>query len=610
MAAKEIIPPFIRTEFLLEAIFEHQKGGETKFKDIVGISATFALNDIPTASLEVATGLEVHDETKATIHDALKKLKPRDKVKVWLTLKSTEGYLNEPIISGMKDGRFIIFEGYYSGIGYHRSYNNCTYTIHLVHWLDDLNCSSMLNGDWSPNLPSDLAQAASILAVSDLSGGTGTDVGGSGHSGPGARAVPMIDREEPPGNELIVTTENLTEDLWEKVVKKILLNLTNFRHPLTQCDMVPDGGEDKDGDKKPHDNQKAAANALKRIPGEAPDKYKATLPLNLTGFEGGDEATFISLSVHEGLCRLILEGMGHNSFWSKLVGEIAPSFLFAISPSVTFAQAIPFFPALNTPYITIEGEEYNYANFNANARNILSRVVIQWAAQSEAGQEIHGGNIAPMLGYCYPAGHYPKENQDHWGNILVRDPPSWLCNRVYHMMYSKSNTLDPNAGSTAAPQEGEDPNPEGPSKHRDIDKKFKDKKDDIDDAKLNIYDRFACHWYKSAILGQRYGELSGKLRFDIAPGSIVKIIPPVRAIGDENTPMYGAVVSVSFVINSEQHTAGTSFSFSHMRTEEENNINDPHSKKHFVGTIAPVYYKREPGSPWEGGPLVKGQEPS
>ena len=73
--------------------------------------------------------------------------------------------------------------------------------------------------------------------------------------------------------------------------------------------------------------------------------------------------------------------------------------------------------------------------------------------------------------------------------------------------------------------------------------------------------------------------------------------------------MYGAVVSVSFVINSEQHTAGTSFTLSHMRTEEENNINNPHSKKHFVGTRAPIYLEKRPGAPWPGGPLVVGQEP-
>jgi hypothetical protein len=159
--------------------------------------------------------------------------------------------------------------------------------------------------------------------------------------------------------------------------------------------------------------------------------------------------------------------------------------------------------------------------------------------------------------------------------------------------------------STARPQKGNKTNPEAKMSHQEVEKVYKDdSKDSVDGENLNIYDRFACHWYKSAILGQRYGELSGKLRFDIAPGSIVKVKPPINEIGKSNTPMYGAVVQVSFVINAEQHTAGTSFALSHVRTEKENDIKNTTSKKHYVGTVAPIYKDEPPGSPWPGGPLA------
>jgi len=68
-------------------------------------------------------------------------------------------------------------------------------------------------------------------------------------------------------------------------------------------------------------------------------------------------------------------------------------------------------------------------------------------------------------------------------------------------------------------------------------------------------------------------------------------------------------VQVSFVINAETHTAGTSFSLSHLRTQEENNINDSTSRKHYVSRRAPIYKDERPGAPWPGGPLVIGQEP-
>lgn len=597
--ASQLDPPFIRTEFKLDAEFTHRAGGTTEFKDVVGISATFALNDIPTATLNVATGTEVRDETKATIHTALEKLKPRDAVKVWLTLKSTQGFRNEPIINGMKDGRYLIFEGYYSGIGYQRAYNNCSYSIHLVHWLDDLNCSSMLNGDWSTNMPGDLAATASEQALDDLSAGAGVVVGPGGRGGAvGARAVQLIDRESPSHSRAIITPQNLTTDLWEKVIKRIFTNLTAFKHPLFNCT----GTEPGDG--KPATNNEAARAALDRMPGKVPPQYKAKLPLNLEGFMG-DNQSHIAFAIHQGLNHIILDGAGYSSFWSKLIGEIAPSFLCAVSPSVEFAQVVPFFPGLNKPHVVIGGEEYNYANFNANSRSLLSMIIIRWATQSSSGVPVSGGNISAAVNYCRPLGWYPKTNRDHWGNILVRDPPAWLVDRTYQILYPKPLTLDPNVGSTCVPGNGENKNPVADKTPREVDKDHKDRKTDIDGEDLSLADRLACHWYKSSILGQRYGELSGKLRFDIAPGSIVKIEPPVTAIENEKTAMFGAVVQVSFVINAEQHTAGTSFAFSHLRTETENNIDIPHSKKHFVGTVAPLYKKEEPGSPWAGAPLAE-----
>jgi hypothetical protein len=609
--------PFIRTEFELTAKFKHRKGGETEFKDIVAMSATFALNAIPTCTLDVATGIEVRTEKRATIHDMIDKLQPRDRCTVFLTIKSTEGRMDAPIINGMKDGKYIVFDGYYAGIGYQRAHNNCSYTIHLVHWLDDLNCSSMLNGDWSQNVPHDLAQVASSLVIADLTGGDG---GGAGRSPSGARAVPMIDNKAPdsPDGGVIVTQANMEKDLWEEVIKKIFRGITNMPHPAVQCQQPPpdngtDTGPSSDGlsaDElgKPGYNNRAAWKALERIPGKAPAKYKAKLPLNLSGFEGGDPFLYLSLSAHEGLCRMILDGMGYNSIWSKLIGDLAPSFLFAISPSVEYAQAVPFFPGLSTPHVTIHGDEYNYANFNANCANMISSIVIYWSPQGDSSGAVVGGKLTPEHGFCYPAGQYPKKEgdyNDHWGNILVRDPPAWLASPVYTQMYPRENHINTEGRSPLDPQKGSEKNPEAPQSHSKVEAHYRETVDFVDGEYLNVYDRFACHWYKSATLGQRYGELSGKLRFDIAPGSIIKILPPVERIGNtEGPPMYGAVVQVSFAINAEQHTAGTSFALSHLRTEKENDVNDPTSKKHYVGEYAPIYKYELPGSPWKGGPLV------
>ena len=613
-------PPYIRTEYELEAVFKHRRGGETVFKDIVGMSATFALNTIPTASLEVATGLEVHTEKFATIHDVIDTLEPRDRCVVYLTIRSTAGLKEDPITSGMYDGKMIVFDGYYAGIGYRRGDSMCAYTIHLIHWLDDLNCSSMLNGDWSPGTPNDLAQCASQIVLSYLTGGGGAGEDTSaGRSLEDAIGVPLVDHKYPGDDNVIVTVDNMEEDLWEKIIKRTFEAICSLRHPVTQCGDLVTSGVDEPPEQapgaepllEPGKNNRAAWEALQRMPGDQlPEKYKAKLPLNLTGYGEGEPFAFLSLAAHKGIQQALMQGIGYNTFWSKLVGELAPSFMFAISPSVTFAQAIPFFPGLNTPYVTITGEEYNYANFATNCAHMISSVVIKWPPQTDLPTT--QGDMGAILGFCQPPGFYPKNEQDyrhHWGNILIREPPIWLANPVYAESYTRENNSNTEGRSAFAPQRGSEKNPEAPLTPQEIEKAIKDNVADVDGQPLTIYDRFACHWYKSAILGQRFGELSGKLRFDIAPGSIVKIEPPITAINKENTDMYGAVVQVSFGINAEQHTAGTSFSFSHVRTHKENDITNADSKIHYVGTVAPLYKNAQPGAPWPGGPLVIGQQP-
>jgi hypothetical protein len=95
----------------------------------------------------------------------------------------------------------------------------------------------------------------------------------------------------------------------------------------------------------------------------------------------------------------------------------------------------------------------------------------------------------------------------------------------------------------------------------------------------NVIEDFAKHWYLTEVLQQRVGELSGPVRFDIAPGSIVKIATPIGdKIGTAALDyVVASVISVSFVINSERATAGTSFTVAHTKTPEEANSTSNYS---------------------------------
>lgn len=548
--------PYIATKFKLEA----EIGGKF-FEDVVAITATFGLNSIPTAALTVACGKEVRTGKLATIHTALKTLKPRDPAKVWLTIKSSDGRRDGMIIQGMEDGRYVIFEGYYAGVGYQRAHNGVSYTLHLVHWIDDLNCSSMLNGNWMPGAPHDFASAASAH-VADQS------TGGGGAPGSYTNMVPLISRDV--GN--LVTKDNLEKDLWGLVIKPVFENIAKFPHP-SKCDGINDGA-DSPG------NNAAALKALEKMPGKSPE-YVGKLPLILAKM---DDLQLVS-TVNKGLSRMLTEGIGYTSFWSKLIGELGASFLFAVSPSAEYANVVPFFSGLNTPWRLITGEEYNYASFSNNSGTIIESINIFYRLQSSSNYAA-GGKQSQSIGYCRPWGQYPPNGSaEQKGNILVRDPPPWILNAAAEGLWAPGVTLPP-LGDPSNPQKAPDHNHGGPKTGSESESKVKN----------GVLDLFAEHWYKTAVLAQRYGELSGKLRFDIAPGSIVLVNAPSSAQGDEAEDFYGAVTQVSYAINAEQHTAGTSFGMHSLRTETENN------KATLTKSTPPLYTE-----PWSGAPLaVKG----
>lgn len=542
---------FVRTEFALEAVFTHAAGGkDTTFRDIVSISATFALNSIPVASLVVACGKELQSGEPATIHQALKVLKPRDKVKVKLTTSSNDGE-TELSPSGMA----IIFEGYYAGSGYQRTNNSASYTLHLIHWLDDLNCSSMINGNWHPGVPHDLAQAAN-MDVAMMRGGSGV-----------TNAVPIVDQ-----TNTIITKAHMESDLWGEVLKPVFEAIAGFSHPNEQR-VARDENPNTNG------NNAAAISALKRMPGIAP--VPAKLPL----FLGGANAHAIERGANRGISGIAKEGMAYSSFWSKLVGEFAPSFLFAISPCPEFVNVIPFFGGLNTPWKVIDGREYTHANFNSSLANLIESIEIRYSQKPSSNWAV--GGRAPAISYYRPWGRFPLNNADLRGQIIVKDPPGWLANVIPQTTYAPLTAgMGQRLGDTSAPGKGPPLVPAGTEQPADVEKNIE---------KSNLLNLFCEHWYKTEILSQRYGELSGKLRFDIAPGSIVKILEP-----DESTELtkdvavYAAVTHVSFLINAEQHTAGTSFTLLSLRTELENN------DELFTSAAPPLY----PTGTWSGGPLV------
>jgi hypothetical protein len=219
---------------------------------------------------------------------------------------------------------------------------------------------------------------------------------------------------------------------------------------------------------------------------------------------------------------------------------------------------------------------------------MVESVDIFYSQQSGSGYST-GGNTPQPLSYYNPWGRFPKDNKEFRGQILIKEPPSWLSNPVPHAVYAgaTTGTTDKQPGDGSKSGTGNDTPPGGVPRPTEAEKDFTNESEGG-----NILDRFAKHWYQSEVLSQRYGELSGKLRFDIAPGSVVRIMTPNSSLGDE-LPMLGTVTQVSVVINAEQHVAGTSFALSNLRTQRENTNDKLTSRR-------PPLYKEV----WSGGHLA------
>lgn len=545
--------PFVKVKLRLNAII-----GGTEFDDIVSMSATFGLNAIPTASIVVAVGKDHKRNKTATIHTARSKLRPRDPVQVFLEMIPESGDTSK--IPGRK---YKVFEGYLAGIGYQRSHNSANFTINVVHWLDDLNNSGALTGNWMPGASYDMAQAALYNVLAE-----------GGALGLG---TPTLDPRRQ-----IVNIGNLQSDLWLNVLQPIYKKIAEWAKGRQQA--VPASGAGGGTNSAAIGPTPGGwPGALLRMPGSGA-KYYTPVGLNLRGLSG----TEIEDCIRMGLQIVDTGSFAHTTFWNKIVGETAPQFFFAISPSVDWALPIPFFAGLKQAWKTIHADEYSYANFNANMSQLLESVDVFYPINCSMTNSSGLGSVLGAAGLEKPLGFFPPSvAQNKQGLKLYKEPPGWLSNPVPWNRNTITTTGEggPLPGDMGAPNFGSStPIVKPPRAMLEMIKRSK------------VATRLAEHWYKSELLYQRYGEMSGYLRFDVAPGSIIKIETPPRDqkwYGDANHFMHATVTQVSYSINAERAMAGTSFSLAHIRTEDENADNNITAAK------PPMFM-----SSWPGGPLA------
>ncbi len=531
--------------------------GTHDFDDIVQYTANWALNSIPVASIIVAVGRNVDTQELATIHTAVKDLTTQLKAQVFLRtiINDVEQAVpGVPGVPGDPDGVEIkIFEGEVVGTGWQRTESGANFTIHMLHWLSALNNSSSVSASLHPGSPGDLTYPAVFPAI-----GLNTT---NPSTSPLPAWVPNLSKDS--------VNAGSFSDIWGNILlpwMKILASDDPYDRALN--------GAGAKGDQDTLD-------ALNRL---NPNADGVPLELDL---KGGSSAVF-----GDAMRTALINEIGGNwintTLWGKLVGEWAPAYWFSVVPRVDDALIVPFTGGLRgAPWAVIGDEDYGFADLNAQLHQTLRAVGIIFpigtSTSFDLGIELPQTSRGGLLGMYRPDGLTK-------GLVLMKDAPKWLSHPT--LVYTLSLFAEGINGASGSPictavDEAGTGAPRDPG--RDFNR-------DISELK-GVASAYAHQWYVLESLKGRTGEVAGKLRFDIAPGSNVLVV----AGGARNVPraqevtenIYATVTQVSYVINAESQKAGTAFSLAHIRSEQENTTDN-------TSIVKPPLYSQA----WSGAKLV------
>jgi hypothetical protein len=492
--------------------------------EVTQYASSWASNEIPSAVCMLALGRNVRTLKKAKIHEkGVFRQMLRARVHFF-------PFGDFSPLSPWPLGSRVIFDGFFTGFAYRKVEGKVHVVANLIHWLAALGCSSTLTKLGHVSNPTAM-NAAAVLGSTDLAGaGLGSYI-----------------------SSLAVTAlvgDNVGADLWG-AMKTVFCSLASIA-------TMPPGREGECGGGGDPQVNDFALQALGRIEGPGGDcarpyLWGTALKLDTLGIAHAADALGESLGLET------VEAWAATSFWDKLVAQYCPAFGMAVVPMVDTAVVIADVPALRNkqPYRTIRSNEYDSYDMAAELHRPLRAVGVVASYESPTQAGLRGpADALPIVGGC----HVEDSVAAGDGTTLVVAAPPWLRSLQFQPAYAADST---GVG-------GERPSPTATTPGEPL------ARGTFGVDTTELYKRYAHSVFVNHMLRGRVGSLSGKLRFDIAPSSIVRITSTVdKFIGGEDDlamTVIANVTRVTIAINSEAGLAGTTLSLSHIRTEEENAV--------------------------------------
>ncbi len=528
--------------------------------DVVGFQIDHELNAIPRASIYLPLGRSTTTGMTSTIHDIAQSLVEQKPVQIWCQMTPTSTSDKSVRGLGLPTGPFKLFDGLTAGSGYVRNNQGVAqYQVTCNHALVRLNQASAFSDSSHPGNPARYSYGALMAGASDTGVVNQAPVTNEGLNWTSLGL-----------SHAYINQANIAKDLWGS-------SLYPWFQALTSRDgmwVVEQGAGNLKGDQT--NAQAAQALALLKPSGKwyKPLQFKTTLAVDV------DIATEIANDVSASTFDPSF--LAQQTLWDMLIGSFATDYCFAVVPRVSDALVVPYIPGnrgtSGKPFQTIRAEEYVGIQIDAVSRRPLRAYGILSGISVRSGANLTGeavGTAAMGVGGWYDA----KKD----GTVMIQGGPRWMNEIISPSSYaaeSSGGNLKPvanaaNPGAGAANQAADNMVARIPViKH--------------------FLDSYAQYRYAQEVLQGRYGIVSGPLRVDIAPGSLVQIEGASESFiaSDQLAANYfGEVLRVSLIFNAETPTIGTAFHIGYVRNPAENASDDTSVAAH------PLYQTTFQGAP-------------
>lgn len=494
------------------------EGASATTLEVAACAGGFAVNSIPMAVCQVAVGRDLKTLTQSRAHALAEQLTIKTRARLYLRAGLT---FFDPGGSGAQasvwpDRDLVIFDGFTSYVGVQHAVGRAAITIHLLHWLVDLTAASAADQRVAVDNPADLTFP--LLKFGEQGAG-------------GLQGNSIVQQ--------LITPPRIQSDFWGD-------GLLTFFQSLAGGKQFLDGVVSGLAASNASDEALAALARFEPVGG-----YVLSKPVQLKDL--GDLPSLHSGIGHH-LATYTVSNLINQTIWDKLV-DCCGTFTLSVIPLIDKALVVPLAPGLRAPDPpTLWAWADAAHDLSSDTPRFLRGVAVYGGMRSETGA-VHTGaergdpnNLGSFFG------------GDTKGQILWRKAPPWATGLGIDQYTLKSSGVTGPRGAADAPGAGVAPDVLPPDK--------------VLEKNRSVLAAYAQMMYVFEKLQHRQGSLAGKLRFDIGPGTQVKI----EIVGEQfagarqaqKPYRYGCVLEVSYNITAQPPSAGTSFRVAHLRSPDEN----------------------------------------